>query len=112
MYQGFDAFHDYPDTEVLQNVDEIMQSAASEPAVQNPSQDGLQQVFGLTAVGRRGASVLSIPACLAMLDREPKHYRQAIRGRDAETWRQSMQEEMESHFECGTFELVKVHQIA
>jgi len=107
VYQGFDAFHDYPDTEVLQNVDEIMQSAASEPAVPNPSQDGLQQVFGLTAVGRRGASVLSIPACLAMLDREPKHYRQAIRGRDAETWRQSMQEEMESHFECGTFELVK-----
>eukprot|EP00935_MAST-01C_sp_MAST-1C-sp1_P001237 g1237.t1 len=54
----------------------------------------------------RDLEVITIPACLTMLDREPKHYRHAMRGRDADIWKASMEEEMKSHYDCGTFKLV------
>ena len=41
-----------------------------------------------------------------MLDSEPKHYKHAVRGLDADIWRKSMEEEMQSHYDCGTFTLV------
>ena len=34
---------------------------------------------------------------------EPKNYKQAVSGTDAHIWRESMQEELDSHRKCGTY---------
>eukprot|EP00935_MAST-01C_sp_MAST-1C-sp1_P000691 g691.t1 len=85
---------------------EALQQPVLDPVVNEPSQDGLQHLFGMFSRTIKSVEHLVIPACLTMLDKEPKHFRHAVRGLDADTWWKSMDEEMQSHYDCGTFTLV------
>ena len=45
-------------------------------------------------------------AMLTLLCSEPTTFREAMSGKDSPIWSASMQDEMQSHLDCGTFELV------